>query len=169
VTLSQEMQADGAPDREGDERGWAGILEVAATVVVDQAPTCGVGVAQQASIVAAAGAMFAGLAETLSLHRQLLEGNDPATRQEDDAYRDLAQRWAGIAAQVRDAAVKMAAQRALPMGGHDEQAWGEAHLRAFQVFVSAQSHLLALLRAAVPRDEQMVASMEEPTSSFRRT
>ena len=107
--------------------------------------------------------MFEGLADMLSLHRQMLRGDDAATRQEDDVYRDLAQRWSRVATQVQEAAAFMAAQRDLPRANHDESAWGEAHLRAFEEFVTAQSHLLALLRVAVPRDEQMLASMRDPT------
>ena len=161
VTLIHEMKADSAPYRERAEQGWTAILDVASVAVVDEAPTCGVGVAQHAAIVAAAGVMFEGLAETLSLHRQMLRGDDPATRQEDEVNRDLAQRWTQVATQVQEAASFMAAQRNLPMADHDERAWGEAHLRAFETFVAAQSHLFALLRVAVPRDEQMLASMRD--------
>ena len=57
----------------------------------------------------------------------------------------------------------MAAQRELPMGAHDESKWGDAHLRAFEKFVTGQSQLLSLLRVAAERDEQMLASMKKPT------
>jgi uncharacterized protein YndB with AHSA1/START domain len=163
VALTHETKAESARDREPLERGWLAILELAATVVVDEPPTCGVGVAQHAAIVTAAGVIFEALAETLALHRQMLAGDDPATRREDEAYRELTERWRRIATHVQDAGQFMAAQRALPMAAHDEQAWGDAHRRAFEKFVTAQSHLLALLRVAVPRDEQMVASMKEPS------
>jgi uncharacterized protein YndB with AHSA1/START domain len=160
VTLTHELTAAGA--RERAEQGWTAILDVAATLVVDEAPTCGVGVAQHAAIVAAAGAMFEGLADTLALHRQMLRGDEPATRQEDGVYADLAERWSRIRTQVQEAAAFMEAQRDLPMAEHDESAWGDAHLRAFDKFVTAQSHLFALLRVAVPRDEKMLASMRDP-------
>jgi hypothetical protein len=54
----------------------------------------------------------------------------------------------------------MAAQRELPMGAHDEAAWGEVHLRAFEKFVKGQEEVLALLRVAAERDREMLASMK---------
>ena len=103
--------------------------------------------------------MFEALAETLTLHRQMLRLEDANARQEDDVYRDLAGRWSRIAQQVQDAAASMAAQRDLPMGDHDESRWGDAHQQAFAKFVRSQSELLALLRVAAERDERMLASM----------
>ena len=85
--------------------------------------------------------------------------DDANARREDEVYSDLARRWSRIAKQVQDAAAQMAAQRDLPMGAHDESAWGDAHHGAFAKFVTSQSHLLALLRVAAERDEQMLASM----------
>jgi hypothetical protein len=76
-------------------------------------------------------------------------------------YRDLAARWAQIAALVTQAAATMSAQRDLPMGRHDPAGWSEAHLRAFEEFVDAQSRVLSLLRAAAERDEAMLASMRK--------
>jgi hypothetical protein len=125
----------------------------------DEHPTCGEGVAQHAAIPATIGDMFDALAETLELHRQMLRLDDANARREDEVYSDLARRWSRIAKQVQDAAAQMAAQRDLPMGAHDEGAWGDAHLRAFAKFVTSQSHLLALLRVAAERDERMLASM----------
>lgn len=162
VTLTHETTGE-ALHRERTEHDWTIVLDIAATVVVDEAATCGIGVAQHAAVAASAGVMFQGLADTLALHRQMLRGDAPATRQEDEVYRELAERWRAIARQVQEAATYMAAQRDLPAGEHDEREWGEAHLRAFERFVSGQSQLFALLRVAAPKDEQMLASMREPT------
>jgi hypothetical protein len=122
-------------------------------------PTCGAGLAQHAAVPAKLAVMFEGLAETLELHRQMLVLSDESSRREDDVYRDLAARWRTIAGLVGAAAAEMTAQRHLPMGAHDESAWGEAHLRAFEKYVKAQSDLAALLESAARRDEQMLASM----------
>jgi hypothetical protein len=65
----------------------------------------------------------------------------------------LAARWTQIAEQVSQAASLMAAQRELPMGSHDNKAWGDEHLRAFEQFVTGQAQVLALLRVAAERDE----------------
>jgi hypothetical protein len=47
------------------------------------------------------------------------------------------------------------------MGAHDERAWGDEHLRAFETFVKGQTQVLALLRVAAVRDEKMLASMQK--------
>jgi hypothetical protein len=125
--------------------------------------TCGRGIAEHGSIPAAIGIMFDGLAQTLELHRQMLVLSDPKAQHEDAVYRDLAARWREIAQLVEKTAAKMIAQRELPMGTHDERAWGEAHVRAFERFVSGQRKTLALLTVAAERDEKMLASMTKPT------
>jgi hypothetical protein len=128
-----------------------------------EAQTCGMGIAEHGSIPAAIGIMFDGLAQTLELHRQMLVLSDPNAQQEDKVYKELAASWREIAQLVEKTATKMMAQRELPMGAHDEKAWGEAHVRAFETFVRAQSKTLALLRIAAERDEKMLASMTKPT------
>jgi hypothetical protein len=134
-------------------------LDKTAESLVDETPTCGAGLAQHAPIPAQTAEMFAGLAETLELHRTMLKLDDPHARKEDEVYGGLANDWREIARLVDRAAKQMAAQRELPMGAHDERAWGDQHLRAFEKFVNAQTRLLALLQVAAKRDEQMLASM----------
>jgi uncharacterized protein YndB with AHSA1/START domain len=162
LTLTHEMSAKYKESSGSAREGWASILELAAEIVVDDAPTCGVGVAQHASIPGVLATMFEGLAETLELHRKMLVLDDASSRAEDDVYRELSASWQEIAKLVERAAARMAAQRELPMGEHDEAAWGDEHLRAFEKFVHAQSRALALLRVAAERDEKMLASMKQP-------
>ena len=162
LTLTQAMKAEYEAFRGGAQAGWTEILDVAAEVLVDDAPTCGIGVAQHATIPAKIGVMFEHLAETLELHRRMLVLDDTNARKEDDVYRALAASWRQIAELVKKAAADMAAQRDLPMGVHDETAWGEKHLNAFDKFVKAQTQVLARLRVAVERDEKVVASMKTP-------
>jgi uncharacterized protein YndB with AHSA1/START domain len=161
LTLTHEMQPKGAQALERAQEGWTAILDVAAELLVDDTPTCGIGLAQHATIPARIARMFEGLAETLELHRRMLVPDDPNARKEDEVYRDLAARWKQIAELVAQAAAQMAAQRELPMGAHDHTAWGEAHLRAFETFVKGQTQVLALLRVAAGRDEKMLASMQK--------
>jgi uncharacterized protein YndB with AHSA1/START domain len=161
VTLTHEMKAKYAPFQDRAREGWTGILDVAAELLVDEAPTCGVGVAQHATIPAKIGVMFEGLAETFELHRKMLVLDDPNSRKEDEVYRELAASWKDIAQLVEKTAAHMAAQQELPMGVHDQTAWGDAHLKAFEKFVKAQTQVLALLRVAAERDEKMFASMTE--------
>jgi uncharacterized protein YndB with AHSA1/START domain len=159
VTLVHEMPAAHAGMQKRVQSGWSDILEIASELLLADEPSCGMGIAQHASIPQGIGVMFAGLAETFELHREMLKLADPNSRREDDVYRELAASWREIASLVERAAAQMAAQRELPMGEHDEAAWGERHLRAFEKFVKAQGRLLAHLRVAAPRDEEMLASM----------
>ena len=159
VTLTHEMKAKYAPFQDRAREGWTGILEVAAELLVADAPTCGIGLAQHATIPTKIGVMFEGLAETLELHLKLLVLDDPNSRKEDEVYRELAAGWKDIAQRVEKTAAQMAAQRELPMGAHDQTAWGEAHLKAFEKFVNAQTQVIALLRVAAERDEKMLASI----------
>jgi uncharacterized protein YndB with AHSA1/START domain len=159
LTLTHEMAGEYAPFERRTREGWAAILDTAGELLVDDAPTCGIGVAQHAAIPAKLGAMFEALGDTLELHRRMLVLDDDASRAEDAVYRDLAARAREIAQLVTATAAQMAAQRDLAMGAHDESAWGDDHLRAFEAFVTAQSQALALLRVAAERDEAMLASM----------
>jgi uncharacterized protein YndB with AHSA1/START domain len=159
VTLTHEMKAGYAPFQDRAREGWTGILDVAAELLVDEAPTCGTGLAQHATIPATIGVMFEGLAETLDRHRKMLAPDDPNSRKEDEVYRELAASWKNIAQLVEKTAERMAAQHELPMATHDQTAWGGEHLKAFEKFVTAQTQVLALLRVAAERDETMLASM----------
>ena len=162
ATLTHEMRAAHAPFQDRARAGWTGILDVAAELLVDEAPTRGIGLAQHATIPVKIGVIFEGLAETLELHRSMLVLDDANSRTEDGVYRELAARWKDIAQLVEQTAARMAAQRELPMGAHDQTAWGETHLKAFEKVVKAQTQVLGLLRVAAERDEKMLASMTKP-------
>lgn len=159
LTLTHELDPRYANFADRARDGWTGILDVAAKLLVDDSPTCGAGLVQYASIAASISAMFGGLAETLELHRTLLVLDDPNAHAEGEVYRQLAASWKEIAMLVDKASAHMAAQRDLPMGAHNEAAWGDEHLRAFERFVHAQSRTLGLLRVAAECDEEMLAEM----------
>ena len=160
LTLSQELGGEHEHLRRRVTAGWECILELAAACIVDEAPTCGVGVAQHAAIPGALGVMFEGLAETFALHRKMLALDDENARKEDEVYAQLAASWSEIARRVRDASALMLAQRELPMGKHDESAWGADNVEAFAKLVRAQGRALALLRVAQEQDERMLRSMQ---------
>jgi uncharacterized protein YndB with AHSA1/START domain len=165
LTLTHEIPAAYADFEERTRSGWTAILDVAAELLIDEAPTCGIGIAQHAAIPAAFAEMSDGLARTFALHRRMLRLEDAAARQEDDVYRELGETWARIAVMVKEAAERMESQRELPMAAHDESAWGPEHVAAFEKFVRSQSHLLALLRIAAPRDEQGLATIQASTAT----
>lgn len=166
LTLTQEIPAAFAAFEERTRDGWKAILDIAAELVTGDAPeTCGSGIAQHAAIPAAFAEMADGLARTFDLHRRMLRLEDAAARQEDEVYRELGEMWGRIASLVKEAAARMDAQRELPEAPHDESAWGPEHAAAFEKFVKSQSHLLALLRIAAERDEQMLASIRAHESA----
>lgn len=143
------------------EEGWGDILETASRLVIDASATCGLGVALHATLPARIAEMFDGLAETLELHRRMLPHDNPAARAEDDVYRELATGWADIARSVASMADRMAAQSDLPMAPHDETAWCEDHVRAFEKLVGAQRRVLALVQIEAEQGEQTLASLRE--------
>lgn len=161
LTLTHETKVEKADVRERTHAGWTAILEAAAELLVDEAPTCGIGLAQHATIPLKIGTMFEGLAETLELHRKMLVLDDANSKKEDEVYRELAASWREIAELVMTTAAGMKAAHDLPMGAHDESAWSGDHLRAFEKFTRAQSEVLLLTRIAAERDETMLASMEK--------
>lgn len=158
LTLTTQTKGEWADDA---QRGWAMILDVLDETLPEEAPTCGAGLAQHAAVPRRVAVYLAELAETLELHREMLILNDPASKVEDDVYRDLAASYRDVAAKLRDTAERMSAQRNLTMGAHDESKWTDKHMRAFTRFVHEQGALVSVLRVAAARDEQMLTSMQE--------
>lgn len=171
ITIDIEPLADGCeltlttqtPDEWADDtrRGWVVILDVLDETLPAEAPTCGAGLAQHAAVPRRVAVYLAELAETLELHREMLVLDDPTSKEEDRVYRDLAASYRDIAATLQNAASRMAAQRDLHMGAHDGTRWTDKHMKAFSRFVHEQGALASVLRVAVARDEQMLASMQE--------
>lgn len=158
LTLTTQTADEWADDT---QRGWAMFLDVLDETLPEQAPSCGAGLAQHAVVPRRVAVYLAELAETLELHREMLLLSDPSSKAEDEVYRDLAASYRDVAAKLRDAADRMAAQRDLPMGAHDESQWTDKHMKAFARFVHEQGALVSVLRVAAARDEQMLASMQE--------
>jgi hypothetical protein len=160
VTITHEIPAEHAEVAKRTSEGWAKILELASVVVLDGPETCGEGLAQHATVPVKIAGLFAALAETLELHRDMIVKGDASAQAEDDAYRTLASTYRELAEQVRHAAERMAACRALPEAPHDEKAFGAAQLSAFDRFVGAQNALLSVLKIAAERDQKMLNGMQ---------
>jgi len=158
LTLTTETADEWADDT---RLGWAMILDVLDETLPGAIDTCGAGLAQHAGAPRRVAVYLSELAETLELHREMLVLGDPASKAEDEVYRDLATRFRNIGAELQDTADRMAAQRDLPMGAHDASKWTDKHMKAFSRFVHEQGALASVLRAATARDEQMLASMRE--------
>ena len=126
---------------------------------MDEAPTCGKGLAEHSALPAKLGELIAALGQNLEVHQGTLDLSDDRSRREHDAYVKLAHEHRTISAQLRETARHMAGYRDLPMGRHDERALADPKaLEAFATFVRAERELLALLHAAVERDEAMLAA-----------
>jgi uncharacterized protein YndB with AHSA1/START domain len=89
---------------EATRNGWAMILDVLDQMLPLENPTCGAGLAQQASIARRIAVYLSELAETLELHRELLIENDRESVTEDLVYRELTARHRHLANRLRDVA-----------------------------------------------------------------
>lgn len=158
LTLTTQTADEWAGDT---QLGWTMILDVLDETLPGEVATCGDGLAQHAGVPRRVAIYLGELAETLELHREMLVLDDPASKKEDEVYRDLVRRFRDIGGKLLEAAERMAAQRDLPMGAHDVSKWMDSHMKAFGRFVHEQGALASVLRAAAARDEQMLAGMQE--------
>jgi hypothetical protein len=127
---------------------------------MDEQPTCGKGLAEHSALPAKLGELAAAMAETLEVHQQALDVTDENARKEHHAYVKLAQEFRCVAAHLQVTAEHMAGYRDLPMGRHDQRAMAApAGAQAFTKFVRIEKDLLEMLRAAVERDQKMLAAM----------
>jgi septal ring factor EnvC (AmiA/AmiB activator) len=126
---------------------------------MDDQPTCGQGLAEHSELPAKVSELMAATAANLEAHQKTLDLSDENSRKELDAYVALAREHRSLADQLRATAQRMAAYRDLPMGRHDERALADPRLvAAFAKYVKVEQELLAQLRRAVERDQQMLAA-----------
>src|SRR3954471_1630196 len=86
---------------------------------MDEAQTCGKGLAER-SILPASFATFVGaLAALLTQHEKSIAGDDPNSARERDAYRSLAERYRNVSRELGSVAKQMAGYRSLPMAPHN--------------------------------------------------
>jgi uncharacterized protein YndB with AHSA1/START domain len=158
LTLTAQTSDDWADET---QRGWAMMLDVLDQLLPFEAASCGIGLAQHATVSRRVAIYLAELAETLELHRAMLVRSDANSQREDEIYRDLVVKYRDIAATLRETADSMSAQRDLPMGEHDESKWTDQHLKAFARFVHEQGALASVLVVAAEHDEKMLASWQQ--------
>jgi uncharacterized protein YndB with AHSA1/START domain len=161
LTLRTETADEWAEDT---KRGWAMILDVLDEVLPAEAVTCGIGLAQHATVPRRMAIYLGELAKTLDLHRTMLVPEDSNSKREDEVYRDLAAGYRDISASLQAVADRMAGQRDLPMGAHDEHKWTDQHMTAFAHLVHEEGALASVLHVASERDEQMLASMRKSSA-----
>jgi hypothetical protein len=122
-------------------------------------PTCGQGVAANATLPAKLAELIAAVAGNLEAHMPSLDRADPAAAREHDAYRELAAEHRDLAARLQRTAEHMAAQRDLPMGRHDESVPAGPEVRAaFEHLIDVQAQLAELLRERLELHRAMLAA-----------
>jgi hypothetical protein len=128
--------------------------------VADQ-PTCGQGLAHNASVPANLAKVAARLAGNLDVHMTALDRDDPAAAQEHAVYANVAGHLRAGAGELEAAAAAMAAARDLPMGRHDMAVMtSPAVLEAFERYVAAEDDLRALLEARRAPNAQMLGMIK---------
>jgi hypothetical protein len=127
---------------------------------MDEQPTCGKGLAANASLPAKLGELTAAVAGVLETHMKALDPTDENSAREHEAYAVLAKEHRETAARLQATAERMAGYRDLPMGRHDMRAMAGPNPRAaFATFVRLEQELLAQLQQRLTRDREMLAQM----------
>jgi hypothetical protein len=127
---------------------------------MDQPPTCGRGLADNASLPAKLGELSSALGSILEAHIPSLDLTDDRSRTESEVYQDLAKdlRRAGLL--LETIARQMSGSRDLPMGRHDKRALASpAALNSFQGFAQLEQELLTLLQHRLEQDRHMLTAM----------
>jgi hypothetical protein len=135
-------------------------------VRVEDQPTCGKGLAENAVVPGTLAAATAAMADVLENHMQALDLTDPNANAEHDAYATLVDALRRIAAELRATADQMAGYTDLPMGRHDPQVMTSPDvLHTFEAFVKAKQDLQVLLARQAARDDEMLAQMRRAIGS----
>jgi hypothetical protein len=130
---------------------------------MDDHPTCGKGLAENAVLPAKLGELTASVADILEAHMPALDLNDERSKREYEVYRLLVEDHRQASLQLEAIGKQMAGYRDLPMGRHDDKAMAaSAVVESFQRFVELEQELLALLQRRVERDRQMLVAMGVP-------
>lgn len=127
---------------------------------MDDQPTCGKGLAENAGLPWKLGEMAAALSAVLEAHLPALDLTDEHSRQEHEVYQRLAGELRHTAAQLEAIARQMSAARDLPMGQHDMTVMASSEVRvSFERFIQSEQDLLTLLQRKVDADKQMLIAM----------
>jgi hypothetical protein len=124
----------------------------------DDTPTCGKGLAANATLPARFSDLIAATAEVLERHTRALDPTDPAASAELEAYNSLVRAHRAVAADLARLADQMASYRDLPMAPHDMAVMMDpaGQTEAFQRLVALERETLALLTERVAQAEQML-------------
>jgi hypothetical protein len=127
---------------------------------MDEQPTCGKGLADNAPLPAKLGELTSAVGGILEAHIPSLDLTDDHSRRERELYQHLAAELRRAGLGLETIARQMAGSRDLPMGRHDEAAMASpAVLHSFQRFVQVEQELLTLLQGRLEQDRHMLAAM----------
>ena len=128
--------------------------------------TCGQGLAEYAALPGKLADLTEAAAGIFEIHTEALDADDPGSRPEIEAYRELAEEHRRTAAGLRETARRMAGYRDLPMGKHDAGVMSSPRaVQAFEKFVALEEELSSLLRERLEADRMMLAQMRGATES----
>jgi uncharacterized protein YndB with AHSA1/START domain len=137
------------------------IKGLAETQDLEEEPTCGKGLAENASLPAKLGEIIASVAENLEVHMKALDLKDQNAKQEYKAYQKLVQEHREIATRLTATAAEMASYRDLPMGKHDEEAMSDPKvLEAFKKLITFEQDLMGLLQKRAEQHQEILAEMQ---------
>ena len=127
---------------------------------MSEQPTCGRGLAENATLPWKLGDLAAAMGAVLEAHIPTLDLTDEDSRKEHDVYQRLASEFRQAAAELEAIARQMSAASDLPMGRHDMAAMGgEAVQQSFERFVQSEQDLLTMLQNRLESDQRMLAEM----------
>jgi hypothetical protein len=126
--------------------------------------TCGEGLAANAALPARLAELMAAQAEVLERHTKALDPADANARKELDAYDKLERAHRSVASQLTRLAEEMASYHDLPPAPHDMRVMRDpkGQQEAFRRFVAVERELLALLRAKLEAEEQLLEGAAGP-------
>src|SRR5687768_8886230 len=102
-------------------------------------PTCGKGLAENATLPWKLGELAAAMSAVLEAHIPSLDLTDENSRKEHDVYQHLVTEFRQAAAQMEAIARQMSASSDLPMGRHDmAMIASEAVLHSFERFIQSE-------------------------------
>jgi hypothetical protein len=127
---------------------------------MDRQPTCGKGLAENATLPWKLGELAGAMGAVLETHIPALDLTDEDSRKEHDVYQRLASEFRQAAAQLEAIARQMSASSDLPMGRHDMAAMGGATAQqSFERFVQSEQDMVTMLQSKLEGDQRMLAAM----------
>lgn len=127
---------------------------------IEQAPTCGKGLAINAALPARFSEVIESMAVNLELHMETLDLGDARARLEYDAYQRLALAYRDIASNLMATAIKMYSYHDLPMASHNHEKLSNPEITAaFMKFTQLEEDLITVLQKHVKADKTMLAEL----------